>query len=60
VLYQRPTPGDIACGFFAVFPPPLAAFAVAGVGRDFWINLTLTFAGYLPGVIHAFWLIARR
>jgi uncharacterized membrane protein YqaE (UPF0057 family) len=31
-----------------------------GFATQFWINLLLTLLGYLPGVIHAVWIIARR
>ncbi|MCT7983253.1 YqaE/Pmp3 family membrane protein [Laspinema sp. A4] len=44
----------------AIFLPPLGVFLQVGLGRDFWINLILTFLGYLPGIIHAVWVITRR
>ncbi|HEY9801776.1 MAG TPA: YqaE/Pmp3 family membrane protein [Leptolyngbyaceae cyanobacterium] len=31
-----------------------------GLGKDFWINILLTFLGYIPGIIHAVWVIARK
>jgi uncharacterized membrane protein YqaE (UPF0057 family) len=31
-----------------------------GFTTQFWINVLLTLLGYLPGVIHAVWSIARR
>lgn len=40
--------------------PPLAAFLVVGLGGHFWINLLLTLLGWLPGTVHAVWLIASR
>jgi uncharacterized membrane protein YqaE (UPF0057 family) len=43
----------------AIFLPPLGVFLQVGIGRDFWINLVLTFFGYLPGIIHAVWVILR-
>jgi uncharacterized membrane protein YqaE (UPF0057 family) len=39
--------------------PPAAAFWQARLGLQFWINLVLTIIGWLPGVIHALWLILR-
>ena len=40
--------------------PPLAAFLVVGLSTHFWINLVLTFLGWLPGTVHALWLIVSR
>ncbi|KAF8329158.1 uncharacterized protein EI90DRAFT_3063364 [Cantharellus anzutake] len=36
--------------------PPLAVAARFGFGRDFWINVPLTIAGYIPGHIHNFYI----
>ncbi|MCT7973525.1 YqaE/Pmp3 family membrane protein [Laspinema olomoucense] len=44
----------------AIFLPPLGVFLQVGLGRDFWINLVLTFLGYLPGIVHAVWVIVRK
>jgi uncharacterized membrane protein YqaE (UPF0057 family) len=44
----------------AVILPPLGVFLQVGLGAQFWINILLTLLGYLPGVIHAVWIIARR
>ncbi|WP_254567060.1 YqaE/Pmp3 family membrane protein [Oscillatoria sp. HE19RPO] len=44
----------------AIFLPPLGVFLQVGLGRDFWINLVLTFLGYFPGIIHAVWVILRK
>ncbi|MEK9711390.1 MAG: YqaE/Pmp3 family membrane protein, partial [Thalassolituus sp.] len=30
------------------------------IGGAFWLNILLTLLGYLPGIIHAVWIIARR
>ena len=40
--------------------PPLAAALVVGISTHFWINLILTLLGWLPGTVHAVWLIATR
>ena len=43
----------------AIFIPPVAAFLQVGATKHFWINLLLTiFLFWLPGVIHALWLVA--
>lgn len=44
----------------AIFLPPLGVFLQVGLGKDFWINLLLTILGYLPGIIHAVWVIAKK
>ena len=28
-------------------------------GKQFWINLLLTILGYIPGIVHAVWVIAK-
>lgn len=50
---------DIIRIIAAIFLPPLGVFLQVGIGKDFWINILLTFLGYIPGIIHAIWIIAR-
>jgi uncharacterized membrane protein YqaE (UPF0057 family) len=42
---------------FAFILPPLAAALQVGLTTHFWINLILTLLGYIPGLIHALWLV---
>lgn len=51
---------DIIRIIFAVILPPLGVFLQVGLGAQFWINILLTLLGYLPGIIHAVWIIATR
>jgi uncharacterized membrane protein YqaE (UPF0057 family) len=44
----------------AIFLPPLGVFLQVGIGIDFWINIVLTLFGYLPGIIHAIWVISKK
>ena len=44
----------------AIILPPLGVFLQVGLGTQFWINLLLTFLGYIPGIVHAVWIIAKR
>lgn len=44
----------------AVLLPPLGVFLQVGIGAQFWINILLTLLGYIPGIVHAVWIIARR
>ena len=41
----------------AILLPPVAVFLVVGLGTQFWINLILTLLLWLPGMIHALWVI---
>jgi uncharacterized membrane protein YqaE (UPF0057 family) len=34
-------------------------FLQVGFGLQFWINIVLTLLGYIPGIIHAVWVIAK-
>ena len=43
----------------AILLPPLGVFLQVGIGKDFWINIVLTLLGYIPGIVHAIWVIAR-
>jgi uncharacterized membrane protein YqaE (UPF0057 family) len=31
-----------------------------GFGWEFWLNVLLTLLGYIPGLVHAIWVIARE
>ncbi|WP_435312093.1 YqaE/Pmp3 family membrane protein [Primorskyibacter sedentarius] len=44
----------------AVILPPLGVFLQVGIGKHFWINILLTLLGYIPGIVHAVWVIARK
>ena len=37
--------------------PPVAAFMQVGATKHFVINIVLTLLGFLPGAIHALWLV---
>ena len=40
--------------------PPLGVFLQVGIGFHFWLNIVLTLLGYIPGLIHAIWVIATK
>ena len=44
----------------AVILPPLGTFLEVGLSKHFWINILLTILGYIPGIVHAVYIIARR
>jgi uncharacterized membrane protein YqaE (UPF0057 family) len=51
---------DILRIILAILLPPLGVFLQVGLGLQFWINILLTLLGYIPGIIHAVWIIATR
>lgn len=40
--------------------PPLGVFLTVGIGGHFWLNILLTILGYIPGIVHGVWVIAKR
>lgn len=44
----------------AILLPPLGVFLQVGIGSPFWINVILTLLGYVPGIVHAVWVVATR
>jgi uncharacterized membrane protein YqaE (UPF0057 family) len=64
--YGRPIDHRTATGFdivrilCAIILPPLGVFLQVGIGLQFWLNILLTILGYVPGIIHALWVILRR
>lgn len=51
---------DIVRILLAILVPPLGVFLQVGLGLQFWLNILLTLLGYIPGIIHAVWVIMRR
>jgi uncharacterized membrane protein YqaE (UPF0057 family) len=43
----------------AILLPPLGVFLQVGITKHFWINILLTILGYIPGIVHAVWVIAK-
>lgn len=54
------TGGDAIRILLAILIPPLGVFLQVGFGLQFWLNILLTLLGYIPGIIHAVWIILRR
>jgi uncharacterized membrane protein YqaE (UPF0057 family) len=44
----------------SVIIPPLGVFLTVGIGLHFWLNILLTLLGYIPGLVHAIWVIATH
>ncbi len=51
---------DILRIILAILLPPLGVFLQVGFTGHFWLNILLTLLGYIPGLIHAICIIARR
>jgi len=52
--------GDFIRILLSVLLPPVGVALEVGFKKDFWINVILTLFGFLPGVIHAVYIIAKK
>ncbi len=52
--------GNILRILLSVLLPPIGVAMEVGITKHFWINIILTLLGYLPGIIHAVYIIAKR
>lgn len=53
------TGSDIIKLIFAFILPPLGVFLETGCNADFLINILLTILGWIPGIIHAMYVLLR-
>ena len=44
----------------SIILPPVGVFLEVGLGVHFWINVVLTILGWIPGVIHALYIVLTR
>lgn len=51
---------DLLRSILAILIPPFGVFLKVGLGLAFWVNLVLTALFYIPGLIHALWVINRH
>jgi uncharacterized membrane protein YqaE (UPF0057 family) len=51
---------DLLRVLLSIVLPPLGVFLQEGIGTQFWINIVLTLLGYIPGLVHAIWILASR
>lgn len=40
--------------------PPVGVFLTVGISTALIINIVLTLLGWLPGAIHAMWIISKQ
>ncbi len=52
--------GDVIRIIISIIIPPVGVFFEVGFGLHFWINILLTLLGYIPGLIHAIWIIVKK
>lgn len=51
---------DIVRLIFAIILPPVGVLLQVGLSGAFWLNILLTLLGYIPGIIHAVYIILKR
>ncbi|MEW4455606.1 YqaE/Pmp3 family membrane protein [Bremerella sp. JC817] len=51
---------DVLRILLSIILPPVGVFFEVGIGLHFWLNILLTLFGYVPGIIHAVWIILRK
>ena len=51
---------DVLRILLAIILPPVGVFLQVGLGLHFWLNILLTLLGYIPGIIHAVYIIVTR
>ena len=44
----------------AILLPPLGVFLQVGFAGAFWLNILLTILGFIPGIIHALYVILKH
>jgi uncharacterized membrane protein YqaE (UPF0057 family) len=44
----------------AIILPPVGVFLEVGLGMHFWLNIVLTLFGYVPGILHALYVILAK
>jgi len=40
--------------------PPVGVYLQVGFADAFWLNILLTLLGFIPGIVHAMYVIAKR
>jgi uncharacterized membrane protein YqaE (UPF0057 family) len=58
VKSQNETDDTIAL-ILAIFLPPLGVAVKRGIDIQLFINIFLTMFGWLPGIVHAFYIILK-
>lgn len=56
---RRENQRDLIRLAIAIFIPPLAVGLQVGLTLHFWLNILLPLMGWLPGVLHAAWVVLQ-
>lgn len=51
---------DLLRILISILIPPLGVFLQVGLTGHFFLNIVLTLLGYVPGIIHAVYIIAKK
>lgn len=51
---------DVLRIILSIILPPVCVLLQVGLGLQFWLNILLTLFGYIPGIIHAVYIILKR
>lgn len=51
---------DLIRVILSLILPPVGVFFQVGFSGHFWLNILLTLLGYIPGLVHAIWIIAKK
>jgi uncharacterized membrane protein YqaE (UPF0057 family) len=51
---------DLIRVILSIIVPPVGVFFKVGFGMHFWLNIVLTMLGYIPGLVHAIWVLASK
>ncbi len=43
----------------AILLPPIGVLLTTGLSLQLLLNILLTILGYIPGIVHAVWIIAK-
>ena len=44
----------------AIFLPPVAVYMIDGATKQLAINIVLCFIGWIPGTVHALWMLSKE
>lgn len=44
----------------SIVVPPVGVFLTVGIGAPLVINILLTLLGWVPGMIHALWILSKE
>lgn len=44
----------------SILLPPLGVYLMTGISSALIINILLTLLGWIPGIIHALWILSKQ